>query len=393
MANQKQRERQAAAKAWVCRFCWSDRTGERWWNADSASACKLCKRPKGSCFHSVKGAGGPPSVSVKEKAKAEELRSEAKRLKAELAEANKAAAAPAKAPADVPSMEVDEGDADKDAARIVELRDQIDGLEKLPDSSGAIAALRTAAIKELSECRARQLNAKPLPIQIQRVSQQIAVVEKRKAAKQKHLDGLDQQIAELQQQRLEAAKGLAAIQVELVDLEAQRTKVAANFPQPSTVVDGAQASLDSVLPSVRMSTAQLEQVATSFGADAGLARELSSVVGRVREAAIKAQADAEAEAARRRAEAAAPAAVPAPAAGGGQHGGPPPGAGAGGAEAAAPEASSGWIPTGVDDPKVLKAFLEAMGMGVPEDEEDLRTTAKRLGEGLSSFAKRPRTIA
>ncbi|CAK0849846.1 unnamed protein product, partial [Prorocentrum cordatum] len=188
-------------------------------------------------------------------AKSEELRSEVQRLKAELAEANKAAAAAAaKAPADEPSMGVQEGDADKDAARIVELRDQIDGLEKLPDSSGAVAALRTAAIKELSECRARQLNAKPLPIQIQRVSQQMAVVEKR--------------------------TGLAAIQVELVDLEDQRTKVAANFPLPSTVVEGAQASLDSALPSVRMSTAQLEQVATNFGADAGLARELASVVRR-----------------------------------------------------------------------------------------------------------------
>ncbi|CAK0838354.1 unnamed protein product [Prorocentrum cordatum] len=263
MANQKQRERQGAAKAWPRR-----------WNANSASVRKLCKRPKGSCFHSVKGAGGPPSVSVKEIAKSEELRSEFKRLKAELAEANKAAAAAAKAPAEEVGME--------DAARIVELRDQIDGLEKLPDSSGAIAALRTA------------LNAKPLPIQIQRVSQQIAVVEKRKAVKQEHLDGLDQQIAELQQQRLEAARGLAAIQVELVELEAQRTK----------------ASLDSVLPSVRMSTAELEQVATNFGADAGLARELASVVGRVREAAVKAQADGAAE--------------------------------------------------------VLKAFLEAMGMGVPE---------------------------
>ncbi|CAK0833984.1 unnamed protein product, partial [Prorocentrum cordatum] len=228
MANQKQRERQAAAKARVCWFCWSDRTGERWWNDDSASACKLRKRPRGSCFHSVKGAGGPPSVSVKEKAKSEELRSEVKRFKAELAEANKAAAAAAKAPADGPSMEVDKGDADRDAARIVELRDQIDGLENLPDSSGAIAALRTAAVKELSDG-----------------SQPIAVVEKRKAAKQKHLDGLHQQIAEFQQQRLEAAKGLAAIQVELVDLEAQRAKVAANFPRPSTVVDGAQAPLDS----------------------------------------------------------------------------------------------------------------------------------------------------
>eukprot|EP00959_Pyramimonas_sp_CCMP1952_P401049 8403859-Pyramimonas_sp.AAC.1 len=61
-----------------------------------------------------------------------------------------------------------------------------------------------------------------------------------------------------------------------------------------------------------MSATQLEQVVTSFGASGDLARELVSVMGRVRQAAVKAKADREAEAAREQAQNPPPAAQPEP---------------------------------------------------------------------------------
>ncbi|CAK0795973.1 unnamed protein product, partial [Prorocentrum cordatum] len=133
------------------------------------------------------------------------------------------------------SMSVDEGSAKKNTARITGLRSQIDGLKKFPDSTGVFASMRASLVKELNECRARLLDAKPLHIQIERITQLI---------------------------------------VDFVDLEAQRTQVAACFPQPATVVDGAVASLDAVPRSARASTAQPEHVAGSSGANKGLAREL-----------------------------------------------------------------------------------------------------------------------
>ncbi|CAK0814876.1 unnamed protein product, partial [Prorocentrum cordatum] len=184
---QKQRQRQADAKAWNCRCCWNDRTLERWRNGASFSARKLCKRSKSNRFHSVGGSGGASSVSVGVNAESEELKqanAKLQRVKKELAEAQKLAAARAQAPV-APAMDVDAGDGgEKDAARLEELREQIDTLEELPDSSGAVGALR--------------LQAKPRPIQMQRVSQQILAADTREELKEKQLEAADQQLIELQ---------------------------------------------------------------------------------------------------------------------------------------------------------------------------------------------------
>ena len=92
MANQKQRERKANAVDWRCRYCWNERTGERWWISALADSCRRCQRSKGVCYHSPRGVGGPPSISVKEKTAQESLKdtlAELQRLKKELAEAKR----------------------------------------------------------------------------------------------------------------------------------------------------------------------------------------------------------------------------------------------------------------------------------------------------------------
>eukprot|EP00959_Pyramimonas_sp_CCMP1952_P200782 4199679-Pyramimonas_sp.AAC.1 len=93
------------------------------------------------------------------------------------------------------------------------------------------------------------------------------------------------QLRERQAQHDEAAATLGSIQSEIAALEAQRTEVAVQFPQPTTVVEGVKASLDSVLPSVQMSVEQMVQVLGTFGADEETARDLHRAAGRVREAA------------------------------------------------------------------------------------------------------------
>ncbi|CAK0857389.1 unnamed protein product [Prorocentrum cordatum] len=339
------KQRAAWSQPWYCRFCWAP-SGERWWNHVDLLACKKCQRSKGQCFHSNR-VPHEPSVSTQGKAAAAEMRklqAELKEAKSELvqarAEAKEGKAATATKP-DPFGMDVD---------------------SSMAQLGAEVAALREKHAAELAQLRAKQMGQKPLPVQMQRLSQQITGLERKAEGKREVMAKLLGQLRELQAQHDEAAASLGSIQSEIAVLEAQRTEVAVQFPQPTTVVEGVKASLDSVLPSVQMSVEQMVQVLGTFGADEETARDLHRAAGRVREAAVKAQAERQAELERQQAEAARAAGPPA---GGAAPGTPEP-------AVAPPAATRGFrLPAaagvGAVSPGVLKAFLQAMGQTVPPD--------------------------
>eukprot|EP00959_Pyramimonas_sp_CCMP1952_P368298 7714799-Pyramimonas_sp.AAC.1 len=51
--------RQAWAKPWFCKHCWSHQTGDRWWNRADMDHCTLCKQPKSSAFAGIKQPAAP----------------------------------------------------------------------------------------------------------------------------------------------------------------------------------------------------------------------------------------------------------------------------------------------------------------------------------------------
>ncbi|CAK0828119.1 unnamed protein product [Prorocentrum cordatum] len=391
------KQRVAWSQQWHCRFCWAP-SGARWWNHAELVSCKQCQRSKGQCFHSNR-VPNVPSVSSKEKTAAAELRklqSELKQAQSEVVKLKAAGRVAAPAP-DPFGMAVDSGaalvqlEAEVESDRAKELRDLLDQTEGVSDSSGGLQEMRRKYAEELEQLRVKRMGSRPLPVQMQQPSQQIKGLERKAEAKRAGVAKLLGQVRELQSQHDEAATELGTIQSEIAVLEAQRAEVALQFPQPATVIEGVKASLDSVLPSVQMSAEQMVQVLGTFGADEEAAKDLHRAVGRVRAAAVKANAERQAELERRQAEAARGSAPPT---GGAAPGTPIPEPGG----VQRPAGSRAFrLPTaagvGADTPEVLQAFLQAMGQAVPAEEADLREAAKRFADGLESFAKRQRLEA